>query len=280
LLRAKLALLKGERMAKTNESIETPIKTPKEDRKLQRRLDIGERLRALRKRRGYNLVKLSEALGKRGYSLSASQLSRIETGEAPANTDDLSELVDLFQITWEKLLGPIGKPWYVVRKSTAKKRLQEVRSGKRVIIRHDQAHEDLIKKGVYLYVPLEQSEDYVLKGDSEEGVKLDDPLMQKYLFEIGTADEDEVIDGLDNHTGEEIIYVIKGEVEFWFEQEYLGKIDRCVLKEGDCLHYRSSMPHGYRATGRNEVAEALFVYCDVRSTPPPLTEEGQAKSEE
>jgi transcriptional regulator with XRE-family HTH domain len=259
-------------MGKISTSTEMPIETPREDRKLHRRKEIGERIRSLRKSRNYNLVDLSKALNNRGYSLSASQLSRIETGEAPANTDDLSEIVDLFKISWEELLGPRRKPWFIVRKGTAKKRLEEVKKGERVIVRRDKSHEDLIEKKVYQYVLLEQSDDYVLEEDEEKGVRLDEPLMQKFLFEIGTADVDMVLKGLDNHAGEEVIYVIKGEIEFWFDQEDIGKVDRRILKEGDCLQYPSSLRHGYRATGENKVAEALFVYCDVR-TPPPLLEE-------
>ena len=130
-----------------------------------------------------------------------------------------------------------------------------------------------MEKGVYHYVSLEHSDDYVLDGDDEPEAELDKPMMQKYLFEIGTADAEVVIDGLDCHSGEEIIYLIKGELEFWFHQETGNEIDRRILKQGDCLQYPSSLQHGYRATGENKEAEALFVYCDVKTPPPPIIEE-------
>ena len=266
-------------MPKTKKRTERMVEVPREDPKQVRRAEIGERLRSLRKGRNLNLVELSKELESRGYSLSASQLSRIETGAAPANTDDLSELVDYFKVSWEELLGPRKKPWFIVRNSIARDRVEEVKKGERKIVRSDEAHEVLIEKKVYQYVPLEQSKDYVLPNDEEEGVRLDEPMMQKYLFEIGTVDADIFINerGLDNHAGEEIIYVIEGELEFWFHQEASKQgAERRILQKGDCLQYPSALRHGYRATGENRKAEALFVYCDVR-TPPPIVEERRRK---
>jgi transcriptional regulator with XRE-family HTH domain len=261
-------------MPKTKKLSKSTIKVTNEDPKQVRRAEIGDRLRALRKGRNLNLVELSEELASRGYSLSASQLSRIETGAAPANTDDLSELVDYFKVSWEELLGPRKKPWFIVRNSTARDRVEAVKKGDRQIVRSDESHTVLIKKHIYHYIPLEQSENYVLPGDEEEGVRLDEPMMQKYLFEIGTVDADIFKEGgLDSHPGEEIIYVIEGELEFWFHQEASNKkADTRILKKGDCLQYPSSLRHGYRATGESGRAEALFVYCNVR-TPPPIVEE-------
>ena len=195
------------------------ITVPTADVKAQRRAEIGQRLRSFRKRRDLTLVDAAKALEKGGYRLSASQLSRIETGEVPANTDDLTELCKLLGISWPDLIGPRRRPWFIVRRTTAKSRLKEVMDGDREIVRRDESHDVMIKKGIYRYVPLEENDDYVLAGDSERDVKLDEAKMQKYLFEIKQADEDEMVQGLDNHIGEEIIYVIDGEIEFWFEQE-------------------------------------------------------------
>jgi transcriptional regulator with XRE-family HTH domain len=260
-------------MPKAKKPTKTAVEIPREDRKLLRRIEIGTKLRSLRLSRNLNLVALSERLKKKGYSLSASQLSRIETGAAPANTDDLSELLDFFTISWEEFLDTKKMPWFIVRKSTARERINEVKNGKRKIIRHDDSHHKLIEKGIYKYVPLEQSDDYVRDKDQDQKARLDEPMMQKYLFEIGNADVEIIIDGLDNHSGEEIIYVIKGELEFWFHQENEIQAERRILKEGDCLQYSSSLRHGYRATGENKEAEALFVYCDVKTPPPPIIEE-------
>lgn len=256
----------------------TQTEPTSDDVTLKRRKLIGQRIRAARKWKGYNLETVSKMLTERGYSLSASQLSRIETGEAPANTDDLSELSNLLGMSWVDLFGPKRHPWYIVRKSTAEKRLREVERGERIIDRKDDAHEVLIDRKTYLYIPLdEHSDDYVLTKDAERDARLDEPRFQMYLFEIGHEDDDVIETGLDSHNGEEGIYVIQGELEFWFRQEDTGEIDKRTLKPGDCLRYSSALAHGYRATGKEKVAKALFVYSRV-GVSPPLIETGKEKS--
>ena len=104
--------------------------------------------------------------------------------------------------------------------------------------------------------------------------------MQKYFFQIEGANEEQVIAGLDRHEGEEIIFVIEGELQFWFKQEESKSARHITLKKGDCLHYKSQLLHGYRATGTSSV-EALFVYSNIEPvTTPEITDVPPKKSTE
>lgn len=60
------------------------------------------------------------------------------------------------------------------------------------------------------------------------------------------------------HSGEEIKFCLKGRMEFTIEN------NKYVLGPGDCLHFKSDLPHSWRNIGRGE-AELLSV-C----TPPPF----------
>jgi quercetin dioxygenase-like cupin family protein len=63
-------------------------------------------------------------------------------------------------------------------------------------------------------------------------------------------------DGVISHDGEEVGYVIAGEIELNVD----GHVHRA--KAGDSFCYRSELPHGYRNSGKSE-ARVLFV-----NTPP------------
>ena len=92
--------------------------------------------------------------------------------------------------------------------------------------------------------------------------------MQKYLFEVGSCDEDVMLEGLWPHAGEEIVFVLKGELEFWTRQNPGADPKRVTLRQFDSLHYSSIIPHAYRATGGDKTALAYFVYTLVGSPPP------------
>jgi len=52
--------------------------------------------------------------------------------------------------------------------------------------------------------------------------------------------------------GEEFIYVLEGELEFFHGQE------RYLLKEGDCVFHNSNVPHGGRAFGGKKAVALLI----------------------
>ncbi|MEW6265451.1 MAG: cupin domain-containing protein [Thermodesulfobacteriota bacterium] len=60
-----------------------------------------------------------------------------------------------------------------------------------------------------------------------------------------------------SHQGEEMIYVLKGKLEFLYRQE------RYVLREGDCVYFDSGEPHRAKALDGKE-AKALSVILSPR----------------
>ena len=73
-----------------------------------------------------------------------------------------------------------------------------------------------------------------------------------YLVQPGGGSE-----GSYHHDGEEMVYVLHGEVEFW-----LNEIERHVVGAGDCLTFPSSLRHRWRNSG-DERLEMLWVNTPI-----------------
>jgi DNA-binding transcriptional MerR regulator/quercetin dioxygenase-like cupin family protein len=64
-------------------------------------------------------------------------------------------------------------------------------------------------------------------------------------------------DGSYHHDGEEMVYVLLGEVEFW-----LNELERHVVRAGDCLTFPSSLRHRWRNCGAGRL-EMLWVNTPI-----------------
>ena len=64
-------------------------------------------------------------------------------------------------------------------------------------------------------------------------------------------------DGSYQHDGEEMVYVLRGEVEFW-----LNELERHVVRAGDCLTFPSSLRHRWRNSGAGRL-EMLWVNTPI-----------------
>jgi DNA-binding transcriptional MerR regulator/mannose-6-phosphate isomerase-like protein (cupin superfamily) len=73
-----------------------------------------------------------------------------------------------------------------------------------------------------------------------------------YLVQPGGGSE-----GSYHHEGEEMVYVLQGEVEFW-----LNEIERHVVRAGDCLTFPSSLRHRWRNCGQERL-EMLWVNTPI-----------------
>jgi DNA-binding transcriptional MerR regulator/mannose-6-phosphate isomerase-like protein (cupin superfamily) len=73
-----------------------------------------------------------------------------------------------------------------------------------------------------------------------------------YLVQPGGGSE-----GSYHHDGEEMVYVLRGEVEFW-----LNEVERHVVRAGDCLTFPSSLRHRWRNCGAGRL-EMLWVNTPI-----------------
>ena len=65
-----------------------------------------------------------------------------------------------------------------------------------------------------------------------------------YLVEPGGGSQ-----GSYHHDGEESVYVLEGEVEFW-----LNEVERHTVRAGDCLTFPSTLAHRWRNSGTGRLA--------------------------
>jgi transcriptional regulator with XRE-family HTH domain len=257
----------------------------------ERALAVGRQLRSFRESSKRTLEKLSELTGKKnpsGRRITAAQISRIENGLVAAALPELELLCLALERDFQELFQPASIPWFVIRKNRSEEWLQEILSEppKRIIKRQTERHSELIKSGVYRYIPLEddsgtdEAPGLVLQNERSGTMR---PLMRKNLLIVGKIDETEirniVVDSLDSHPGEEIIYVLEGELEFWYAETRGDPPQRLELPlgPGDCLHFSSNLLHAFRAPGRTAV-RAFQVFCESGETRRDFYEEPQSRS--
>lgn len=227
------------------------------------------RFKDRREQLGINLRDLSAKTREyhpKGCSISTSQISRIENGTIEPSFTEIVILCNVLDLSPNDVLGTQDQPWFVIRAGKAEQRLSEVREDKSKIKRRGAAHEYLIEKGVYRYIPLANNNLLVEEGETGKAKFV--PLIRKFLFEVGRAQEEDIKQGLDSHTGEETIYVLDGEMEFWYRQSLNHPPKNLTLRKDDCLHFSSELLHGFRAAGTTERAKALFVLAEISTSDP------------
>ncbi len=226
---------------------------------MQESWKIGRRIAALRRFASKSLRQLSEltvAHDPERKGVLPAQISRIELGTAVCDLRELHLLALALNTPVETLLASRAAPWFLIRGNAMRSHLAEVAAGKKIVERHGSAHKAMIDSHVYAYLPL--IDDPALVNEEERGGATSPCLVKKYLFQVGRCDEEKMV--LDSHEGEEIIWVLEGELEFWtMQQVETDAVSRLLLHPGDCLHYSSALRHGFRATGDSEFARALFV---------------------
>jgi mannose-6-phosphate isomerase-like protein (cupin superfamily) len=217
-----------------------------------------------------------------GQQMSSSQLSRIENGEVPIDDDQRHVLCGILQITEDALRGIAKKaPWYIVKKEVIEEYLRKLQNKEIFNPADDSPHKILIEKDIYQYAPCDES---IVKSKSsdKEDVSLTNPMMRGYVIRIKpykvqrTNEGIEIIDSdntLASHSGEEIFYVLKGQMYFWFRQPDSEKVEYRICDEGDCLHFSSQINHGFSAV--DEEAIVFVAYTDVQFAP--LKVQAQAK---
>ena len=79
-------------------------------------------------------------------------------------------------------------------------------------------------------------------------------LLEPHLYVVQPGGGSE---GSYHHDGEEMVYVLRGEVEFW-----LNELERHVVRPGDCLTFPSSLRHRWRNCGAERL-EMLWVNTPI-----------------
>jgi transcriptional regulator with XRE-family HTH domain len=229
-----------------------------------RQRNIGRALKEAREGLGYNLRELERKLKEARHPMSASHLSRIENAAVDVGVGELEALCRVLGVPTDSIWSPEKEPWYVVRRSAAEKMLSEIQSGALMITKFEPAHRQLIEEHVYSYATLEDS----LSNEREGTLK---PVMRGYLFDVSRASKSQIETpgALGQHIGEELIFVLEGELDFWCRQTQDGPLGPPLrLVPFDCLHFSSRLLHAFSAAGTAERARALFVYAQ---TPVPET---------
>jgi DNA-binding transcriptional MerR regulator/quercetin dioxygenase-like cupin family protein len=77
-----------------------------------------------------------------------------------------------------------------------------------------------------------------------------------YLVEPGGGSQ-----GSYHHDGEEIVYVLEGQVEFW-----LNEVEQHIVRAGDCLTFPSTLAHRWQNSGQGRLA-MLWVNTPITFLP-------------
>lgn len=179
---------------------------------------LGVKLRHARMTKGLRLRDLAEMA-----ECSESMLSKIENGRAAPSLKTLHRISEALGLTIGQLFAQRAEVNGLVS-----------RAGERPIV-----HVDSLRKGPGLtlerLIPYHQS--HLLEGS---------------IHNIAPGGNG----GLVSHEGEEVAYILEGEIEFIVGDEHFQ------LKVGDSICYRSELPHGYRNNG------PAHVRLIVINTPP------------
>lgn len=167
---------------------------------------VGSALRDARLARRWTLEHVAERAG-----LSAAFLSRLERGKASSSLSNLIRLSSILEVPLERLFAATSRPFahggYVVRRGS---------------------EGGALSGGVYRYKPL-------AGGLPHHAI---------WLFELeyppGKGEESAAY----SHEGEEVLYLLGGEIEFTIDGEQLS------LRRGDCVQFDARQPHGGRNPGK------------------------------
>lgn len=187
----------------------------KADPESEDELDVGARLRALRLRAGWRLKDVAERAG-----CSESMLSKIETGHVSPSINMLHRITRILGTNIGNLFAPIDHAAPFVQRAGRRPTLA------RNALRHGEG------------ITLESLTPFEIGGALQA---------QLHVIEPGGAS-----DGLIQHEGEEVGYVVEGILELTVDNQ------TAVLHAGDSFFFASHRPHGYRNPG-TVVAKVVWV---------------------
>jgi transcriptional regulator with XRE-family HTH domain len=173
----------------------------------------GAKLKALRVKRGWSLAEISRRTG-----LPISSLSKVENDKMELTLDKLLRIGTALETDLAHLVAPLSAP-----------EIQNVSAGRRTITR--------------------AGEGKVLEGAAGRYRYLANDLLNKLslpmVIEV-TAHSLEEFGELNHHLGEEFLFVLDGELDF-YSSIYMP----VNLKNGDSMYFDGNMGHAYVAVGQS-----------------------------
>ncbi len=186
------------------------IARDKAEREIPAQLDLGARLRALRHERGWTLEQAAQAVG-----LARSTLSKIENGQMSPTFEAVRKLASGLGISVPQLFTPPKSGKMLARRSITR------RGAGRAHITATYEHE-------------------IIAAD------ISHKRMLPYRATVRARHVDE-FDGWVRHDGEELLYVLSGEVEFYSEF-----YEPVRLAAGDSAYYDATMGHNMISTSEED----------------------------
>lgn len=189
-------------------------------------LNLGKKIKKLRKLRGFTLQAVSDLTG-----LSKPLLSQIENNIA---APPIATLIKISTALGVK----IGH--FFQEQSMDHSRIAVVRKDQRYGVRKLTHHNYSSDIG-YHYQSL--------------AYPMTDRQMEPFIAEIETRRDDELL--YNNHVGEEFMFLLEGELEFRSAKQ------THVLNKGDAIYFDSSIPHAVRGVGG--VAKIIVIVFTPRT---------------
>ncbi|SDO65878.1 helix-turn-helix domain-containing protein [Desulforhopalus singaporensis] len=182
---------------------------------------IAERLTTLRHKRGLTLAELSGQLG-----ISKARLQEMESGTSAPSLGTLVRLAQFYEVALGEIFGDSAdSPFCLVRKDA--------------------------REAVSRFGSIEgRSHGYSYKG---LGQQKENRQMEPFLVTLAPEQEHRV--ELNEHVGEEFIFVLDGEVEVTL----LGNTD--ILYPGDSIYYDSTLAHRVACAGDEPATILAVIYA-------------------
>jgi len=185
-------------------------------------LNLGQKIKALRQRRGISLEEMA-----RRTNLSQPLLSQIESEVVAPPVATLLKIARALNVN-------IGYFFQTEEGEEKKAVIVRKNERKRVFRR---IHEDPAKVGYYY--------------ESLAYPKVDRH-MEPFQVEFEVKKKEDLI--FFNHQGEEFVFILEGQLEFNYENEVY------LLGPGDSLYFDSSLPHAFRAVGSKNALAIDVIY--------------------
>lgn len=192
------------------------------EREELKELNLGQKIKALRQRKGISLEEMA-----RRTNLSQPLLSQIESEVVAPPVATLLKIARALNVNISYFFQTEEgeeKKAVIVRKNERKKVFRRI-------------HEDPAKVGYY-YESL--------------AFPKTDRHMEPFQVEFEAKKKEDLI--FFNHQGEEFVFVLEGQLEFNYENEVY------LLEAGDSLYFDSSLPHAFRAVGGKNALAIDVIY--------------------